>query len=69
LNTCIRRSKLRALLTLTASLQHQLVSHDEHGLLNKRLNYLSLLFHFLSLYRKPYQQSMTSSMPRSIMGG
>ncbi|KAI4796086.1 hypothetical protein E4T44_12212 [Aureobasidium sp. EXF-8845] len=58
LNTCIRRLKL------------QLASHDEHGLLNKRLNYvLLLLLLLLPLYRKPDQQSMTSSVLRSIMGG
>jgi hypothetical protein len=70
LNTCIRRLKLRTLPTLTSPLQHQLASYDEHGLLNKRLNYLPLLLlHFLPLYRKPYQQLMTSSVLRLIMGG
>ncbi|KAH0183932.1 hypothetical protein KCV00_g8917, partial [Aureobasidium melanogenum] len=70
------RLKLRTLPTLTSPLQHQLASHNEHGLLNERLNYpslllllLLLLLHFLPLYRKPYQQLMTSSVLRSIMGG
>jgi hypothetical protein len=71
LNTCIHRLRLRlrTLPTLISSLQYQLASHDEHGLLNKRLNYLPLLLHFLPLTRKPHQQLMTSSVLRSIMGG